>query len=136
MNRKHRLEVGMTVISDNILEKIMREELKNEDAYAPLIEFLENISAETIEENNVIGRYFAKKTKAEQAKMIIDKFIAFIEDEDLYEFPKGIYDVFADNISLLKNALEKGDYPQSLRKVYIEECIEKGENALKKISII
>ena len=126
----------MTVISDNILEKIMREELKNEDAYAPLIEFLENISAETIEENNVIGRYFAKKTKAEQAKMIIDKFIAFIEDEDLYEFPKGIYDVFADNISLLKNALEKGDYPQSLRKVYIEEWIEKGENALKKISII
>ena len=58
----------MTAISDNVLEKIMREELKNEDAYAPLIEFLENISAETIEENNVIGRYFAKKTKAEQAK--------------------------------------------------------------------
>ena len=110
----------------------MREELKNKDVYTPLIEFLENISTD----DNVLGRYFAMKTKTEQAKMIIDKFIAFIEDEDLYEFPKGIYDVFADNISLLKNAFEKGDYPQSLRKVYIEECIEKGENALKKISII
>ena len=107
-----------------------------EEAYAPLIEFLKSIDVEKVEESNVFGRYFAKKTKVEQAKIIVDKFVAYIEDEDVYEFPKEFYDVFVENILFLENSLEKGDYPQSLRRVYIEECIENGKNGLKKISIL
>ena len=110
-------------------------EILKEDAYAPLIEFLKSINVEKLDESNVFGRYFAKKSRVEQAKIIVDKYVEYINDEEMYEFPKEYYDVFVENILLLENALKSGKSPLSLRKVYLEECIERGRDALKKISI-
>lgn len=107
-----------------------------EDAYAPLIEFVNNIGIVKLDESNVFGKYFAKKSKVEQAKIIVDKFVAYIEDEEMYELPKKYYDLFVENISFLEESLKKGTYPTTLRKIYLEECIENGKNALKKLSIL
>ncbi|MBR6067820.1 MAG: hypothetical protein IKP45_08460 [Bacteroidales bacterium] len=111
-------------------------EILKEDAYAPLIEFLKSINVEKLDESNAFGRYFAKKSRVEQAKIIVDKYVEYINDEEMYEFPKEYYDVFVENILLLEDALKSGGIPLSLRKVYLEECIERGRDALKKISIL
>lgn len=111
-------------------------EILKEDAYAPLIEFLKSINMEKLDESNVFGRYFAKMSKTEQAKIIVDKYVAYINDEEMYEFPKEYYNIFVENIALLEDTLKKGTFSPKLRKVYLEECIENGKTALKKISIL
>ena len=98
-----------------------------------LAEFLKTIYPEKLEEGNVLGRYFAKKSKVEQAKMIVDTFVATIEIENMRELPEDIYNVFEENLSVIENALKTGNCPQSLRKDYFEECWTNGMKTLKKL---
>lgn len=98
-----------------------------------LAEFLEKIYPKKLEESNVLGRYFAKKSKVEQAKMIVDTFVATIEIENMRELPEDIYNVFEENLSVIENALKTGNCPQNFRKDYFEECLNNGMKTLKKI---
>ena len=98
-----------------------------------LAEFLKNIYPEKLEEGNVLGRYFAKKSKVEQAKMIVDTFVATIEIENVHELPEDIYNVFEENLSVIENALKNGNCPQRIRKDYLEECLSNGMKTLKKL---
>ena len=114
----------------------VQENSLNKQQKEALIEFVNNIGIVKLDESNVFGKYFAKKSKVEQAKIIVDKFVAYIEDEEMYELPKKYYDLFVENISFLEESLKKGTYPTTLREIYLEECIENGKNALKKLSIL
>ena len=98
-----------------------------------LTEFLEKIHPEKLEEGNVLGRYFAKKSKVEQAKMIVDTFVATIETVNMIELPEKIYNVFEENLFIIENALKNGSCPQNFRKDYFEECLNNGMKTLKKL---
>ena len=98
-----------------------------------LAEFLEKIYPEKLEEGNVLGRYFAKISKVEQAKMIVDTFVATIEIENMRELPEDIYNVFEENLSVIENALKNENCPQNFRKDYFEECLNNGMKTLKKL---
>ena len=98
-----------------------------------LTEFLEKIHPEKLEEGNVLGRYFAKKSKVEQAKMIVDTFVATIETVNMLELPENIYNVFEENLFVIENALKNGSCPQNFRKDYFEECLNNGMKTLKKL---
>ena len=105
------------------------------DAYGEFIDFLKRIEEKRIDEKNVLDSYYAVKSELEQSKMIVDKFVGYVEAE-FYEFPQYLYDKFREYLDYLKKERRAGRVPDGRMRLHINECIKNGEKAFKKISVL
>ena len=109
--------------------------IQNKDAYGEFIDFLKRIEEKRIDEKNVLDSYYAVKSELEQSKMIVDKFVGYVEAE-FYEFPQYLYDKFREYLDYLKKERRAGRVPDGRMRLHINECIKNGEKAFKKISVL
>lgn len=106
-----------------------------EDAYGPLLDFIDRVNNNKLNENKVYDRYFSKKSEIEQSKMIIDRFIEMVENEKVYELPPILYQEFYKRLVFLNNAVKNDTCPENIKE-YVIECIENGKSAFDKVNIL
>lgn len=106
------------------------------DAYGPLIDFLKRVDADSLDERLVYDRYFVQHTRLEKAKMIADKIITKISNENFYDLPQYLYDKFEETLNYLRGERSAGRIPEGRMRLHIDECIKNAEEALNMVSVL
>ena len=99
------------------------------ELYEEFFEFVKRVNNRQLNDS-VFDRYFSKKIKIEQSKIIADKIIGLVEDAGIYELP--LYGELNRRLKDIRFEMEVGHcYPERIK--FMKECLEWGERVLAKI---
>ena len=90
------------------------------ELYEEFFEFVKRVNNRQLNDS-VFDRYFSKKIKIEQSKIIADKIIGLVEDAGIYELP--LYGELNRRLKDIRFEMEVGHcYPERIK--FMKECLE------------
>ena len=123
----HRITTNMHITSLLNMKEMTDEQ---RELYEEFFEFVNRVNNRQLNDS-VFDRYFSKKIKVEQSKIIADKIIGLVEDAEIYELP--LYGELNRRLKDIRFEMENCNccYPERIR--FMNECLEWGERVLAKI---